>query len=87
MEYINEIFSTNKDILYTIHYKSCFLKMENDKYISLADSYIDIEGGPKEVTQFIDDILNEKKDGNRHKIITKKTCKINDKESKREKNN
>ena len=34
--------------------------METDKYIFLGDSYIDIEGGEKEVTQFIDDILNRK---------------------------
>ena len=34
--------------------------MGNDKYISLADSSIDIEGGPKEVTQFIDVILEGK---------------------------
>ena len=32
--------------------------MENDNYISLADRYIDIEGGPKEVTQCIGDILD-----------------------------
>ena len=34
--------------------------MEKDKFISLADSYIEIEGDEKEVTQFIDDILDEK---------------------------
>ena len=34
--------------------------METDKNISLGDSYIDIEGGEKEVAQFIDDILNGK---------------------------
>ena len=35
--------------------------METDKYISLGDSYIETEGDGKEVTQFIDDILNGKK--------------------------
>ena len=34
--------------------------MENDKLISLRDSYIEIEGVEKEVTQFIDDILDGK---------------------------
>ena len=34
--------------------------MENDKYISLADSYVDIEGGAKEITKFIDDTLDGK---------------------------
>ena len=29
--------------------------MENDKHISLGDFYIDLEGGAKEVTQFIQD--------------------------------
>ena len=31
--------------------------MENDEKISPAESSRDIEGSPKEVTQFIDDIL------------------------------
>ena len=35
--------------------------MENDKYISLRDSYVDIEGEAKEVTQFIDHILDGKR--------------------------
>ena len=34
--------------------------MEKDNYISLSDSYIQIEGDEKEVIQFIDDILNGK---------------------------
>ena len=34
--------------------------MENDKYFSLGDSYIGIEGVEKEVTQFIDDTLDRK---------------------------
>ena len=48
--------------------------METDKYISLGDSYIDIE-----VAQFLDDILN----GNVYKIITQKSCKVNEKESEK----
>ena len=32
----------------------------NRQKISLGDSYIDKEGGEKEVTQFTDDILNGK---------------------------
>ena len=35
--------------------------MENDKYISLSDSYTDIKGGVKEVTPFTDDIFGGKK--------------------------
>ena len=35
--------------------------MENDKYIYLRDSYIEIEGKKKKVKQFIDDTLDEKK--------------------------
>ena len=31
--------------------------MEQDKYISLGDSYIEIEGDENDVSQFIDDIL------------------------------
>ena len=57
--------------------------MEKDKYISLGDSYIEIEGDEKEVAHFIDDILNGKKDGNVHKIITQKSCKIDEKESEK----
>ena len=36
--------------------------MEQDKYISLGDSYIDWvkQGDDTEVTQFIDDVLNGK---------------------------
>ena len=34
--------------------------METDKYISLVESYLEIEGDEKGVTQFIDEILNEK---------------------------
>ena len=34
--------------------------METEKYISLGDRYIEIEGGEKKITQFIDDILNGK---------------------------
>ena len=32
--------------------------MEKDKYISLGDSYIEIQGDEKEVARFNDDILN-----------------------------
>ena len=32
--------------------------MEHHKYISLADSYIEIEGDGNNVSQFLDDILN-----------------------------
>ena len=35
--------------------------METDKYISLGDSYVEIESHEKGVTQFIDDVLNGKK--------------------------
>ena len=31
--------------------------MEDHKYISLRDSYVDVEGDAKEVTQFSKDIL------------------------------
>ena len=34
--------------------------METDKYISLGDSYIETEGDEKEVTHFIDALLNGK---------------------------
>ena len=34
--------------------------MQNGKYISLGDSYENNEGDAKEVTQFIDDILDGK---------------------------
>ena len=34
--------------------------METDKYISLGDRYIDIEGDEREVAQYIDDISNGK---------------------------
>ena len=43
--------------------------MEHDKCISLADSYIEIEGDGNYVSQFIDDILRKKNCIN-HKIIT-----------------
>ena len=48
----------SKDFLYTDHYKNYFFWMENDKYFSLGDSYIDIN--EKEVVEFIDDILDGK---------------------------
>ena len=35
--------------------------MENDKYVSLGDGYIDIDGGAKEVTQLLDGVLDGKK--------------------------
>ena len=35
--------------------------MEQDKYISLGDSYIEIEGVETDVSQFEDDTLNRKK--------------------------
>ena len=35
--------------------------MEQDKYISLSDSYVEIEGVENDVSQFVDDILNKKK--------------------------
>ena len=35
--------------------------MEKESYISLGDSYIEIEGVEKEVAQFKDDISNGKK--------------------------
>ena len=35
--------------------------MEQDKYISLCDSYIEIQGNEKDVTQYIDDCLDGKK--------------------------
>ena len=35
--------------------------MKKDKHISLVDSNIEIEGGENDFSQFIDDILNEKK--------------------------
>ena len=35
--------------------------MERDKYISLGDSYIEIQGDEKQVAQFNGDILNGKK--------------------------
>ena len=56
--------------------------MEKDYYISLGDSFIELEGGEKEVTHFTDDILNEKK-GNTHKIVTQNSCKNNGKESQK----
>ena len=34
--------------------------MEKDKYFSLGDSYIEIQGHEKQVAQFNDDILNGK---------------------------
>ena len=34
--------------------------MEADKFISLRDSFIEIQGDEKEVTQYIDDISNGK---------------------------
>ena len=34
--------------------------MENDKYISLRDNYIEIQGDEKEVAKYIDDISNGK---------------------------
>ena len=40
-----------------IHFKSLVVY----KYISLGDSYIEIEGDEKKVTQFIDGVLNGKK--------------------------
>ena len=43
-----------------IKFKTIFLKMEQDKYISLADSYIEIESVENNVSQFIDDSLNGK---------------------------
>ena len=51
--------------------------MEKDKYISLAESYIEIEGGEKEVTQIIDDILDEKiKIVNTTKSLSKTPVKL-----------
>ena len=60
MVYVIEKIFNNEDFLYTDNYKKYFLKMENDKYIFLGDSYKDHEGDAKEVTQFIDDILDGK---------------------------
>ena len=34
--------------------------MEQDKYISVGDSYIEIEGVGNDVSQFLDDIVNGK---------------------------
>ena len=34
--------------------------MEKDKYISLGDSYLEVQGDEKQVGQFEDDILNGK---------------------------
>ena len=34
--------------------------MEKDKYISLGDSYIEIQGDEKQVAHLNDDILNKK---------------------------
>ena len=42
--------------------------MEQDKYISLCDSYIEIQGNEKDVTQYIDDYL----DGKIRMILTTK---------------
>ena len=36
------------------------LKMEQDKYVSLQDAYIETQGVEKDVLQFQDDILNGK---------------------------
>ena len=44
--------------------------MEQDKCISLADSYIETEGDGNNVSQFIDDILRKNKTCINHKIIT-----------------
>ena len=58
------------------------LYIEIDKYISLGDSYKEKEGDEKGVTQFIDDILNERiKMKISTKPIPKNSCKINEKES------
>ena len=58
--------------------------MEKDKYSSLGDSYIEIEGDEKEVSQFINATLNgETKMELSTKTITQNSCKINKKESEK----
>ena len=51
--------------------------MEKDTYISLADSYIKIQGDEEEVSQNIDDISN----GKVMMVLTQNSRKLNEKKS------
>ena len=53
--------------------------MEPERYVSLGDSYIQIEGVEKEGLQFLVDFLNGKKEGNITKSLPQFSGKINEK--------
>ena len=58
--------------------------MEQDKHISLGDSYIQIEGDEKEVLHFIDDVLNGKINMELStKSLSEFTVKIKEKETEK----
>ena len=54
MVYVNE-----KNFQYV--QKNYFLSMEQDKYISLDDCYVEFKGNENQLTQFTNDTLHKKK--------------------------